>query len=292
MQCVKAFSKKPLKGGYKMIELILNNPFLQLIIVIVTVVGLPCTLYFGLRNPSKRQFSCETNFSSIIKSGQNALTKLNILYENNPITSVSSSIFTLWNSGKIDIRSSDMAIGKELKIIGNDQTKILDARVLKMSDESNAFFIKKIENNEVEISFDYVNENEGVVIEVIHTSNQDALDIDCKIKGGKLLKRTSERVFFNSINRVFWQGMSKIAFARINLFLIVAIMLFALLLTVSIYNDSFCRIFIPINSITPVEKAMSMALVTWIEALFLLLIFGAKIKQYLGMGIPSSLRKY
>lgn len=275
-----------------MIELILNNPFLQLIIVIVTVVGFPCTLFFGLRNPSKRQFSCVTHFSSIIKSGQSALTKLNILYENNQVTSVSSSIFTLWNSGKIDIRSSDMAMGKELKVIGNNKTKILDARILKVSDESNAFYVNKNENNEVEISFDYVNENEGVVLEVIHTGNQNSLNIDCKIKGGKLLKRTSESVLSNSVSRIFSKKISKIAYARFVLILITGIMLYALLSTISIYNDSFCRILFHIKYTTPLEQAMSIAFIAWIEALLFLLMCGAKIKQCLGMGIPSSLKKY
>lgn len=275
-----------------MLELILNNQFLQLIIVIATVVGFPCTLYFGMRNPSKRQLSCVTHFSSIIKSGKSELTKLNILYENNQVNSVSSSIFTLWNSGKVDVRNNDIATGKELKIVSIDKTKILDTRILKVSDESNAFCVKKTKDNEVEISFDYVNENEGVVFEVIHTGNQNSLNMDCKIKGGRLLKRTSEGMLPNSISRIFSKKVSKTAYARLVLVLIVATMLCALSSTISIYNDSFCRILFPIKSTTPMEQAISIAFVAWVEALSLLLICGAKIKQHLGMGIPSSLKKY
>lgn len=274
-----------------MLDVLLNNQIIQLIVIVFAVIGLPCTLYFGLNNPSKRQFSCSIYFARIIQSGVSKLKKLNVLYENNPVDCLSSSTFALWNSGKIDIRSTDIASGRELKIKADDKSKILDARILKCSDETNAFAIKKIEEKEVEISFDFVNENEGVLFEIIHNGGPRSLNIDCKIKGGKEIKIVDYSML-SSISKVLrMEKMPNYVFFRFYLGFIILMMLIALFFTTAIYSDSVRMLLLKSKGVKSLMLSMAFATGFWAYALILLLSFGSRLKKVLGLGIPSTLRK-
>lgn len=275
-----------------MLDVIINNQIIQLIVIVFAVIGLPCTLYFGLKSPSKRQLSCSIYFARIIQSGVSKLKKLNILYENNPVDCLSSSTYALWNSGKIDIRSTDIASGRELKIKADDKSKILDARILKCSDETNAFAIKKIEEKEVEISFDFVNENEGVVFEIIHNGGPRSLDIDCKIKGGKKIKIVDDSMLA-SVSKILRMGkISNYLFFRMIFCIIILMMLVALLFTIAIYSDSVREILLKSSNEKSLIQSMALALGFWFYVLFFLLTVGSRLKKILGLGIPSVLRKW
>ena len=65
-------------------------------------------------------------------------------------------------------------------------------RILTQSDISNAFKVKRVLPSEAEIEFDYMDGNEGVKLQVLHTGENKELSIDIKIKGGKQIRNYTE----------------------------------------------------------------------------------------------------
>lgn len=73
-----------------------------------------------------------------------------------------------------------------------DLGKILDGKILAQSDSSNGFVISNITSTEIEIKFTYMDGNDGVKIQILHTCSGGKLNVDCKIKGGKEIRNHSE----------------------------------------------------------------------------------------------------
>lgn len=105
--------------------------------------------------------------------------------------------FEIWNTGNEVINFSDMVAEKELKIYSSNtaNTIILDARIIEETEETNKFEIMQHKDEFVKIGFDYADPQDGIVVQVIHTGSAADLEIGCKIKGGKQIKKLTGRKY-------------------------------------------------------------------------------------------------
>src|SRR5690606_13866978 len=115
-----------------------------------------------------------------------------IQYHNNKIDNLSISKIAIWNSGKETISSTDVARNDPFLItIANDYT-ILDCDILFEKNSANGFSIYKINSNKVEIKFDYFDFNEGIVVQIYHTSAEEKnISVNGSFKGTKTIERNS-----------------------------------------------------------------------------------------------------
>jgi len=271
-------------------EMFLDNIIVKFVLFIFAIVGVPLTIYFGISGIRKRKLSCYTEYVNLIRNKKTKFDKIKVLFSEEEVDNISISNFTIWNSGKSEIRSSDIAQGKELKIIVNDDSSILDAKILLSNEESNLLAIKSLTNKIVELSFDYIDEKEGGVIQIVHTGCEQSLSIDCKIKGGKGVS-----MFSYDINPVFIRKFKKkkayLKFMTIMMILIFLIMFVSsLILTSSIYIDEIRYFLWGTIDYISLKKSISFAILFWIYVLFIVLMIGPILKRLLGLGIPSSLK--
>jgi hypothetical protein len=144
----------------------------------------------------------------VVKSGCRVLPDLNVLYKGMPLENMTISKYAIWNSGNEVLNWTDIAEACPLQIVCNDNVKILDIRIISQSDETNKFKIKVKNEHCIGILFDYVEPKGGIVIQIMHTGEDNDINLECKIKGGKTLKNVTysntSKIYKNLSVKVVW----------------------------------------------------------------------------------------
>lgn len=170
-----------------MIKELMNNAYAWLFLAFCTIAGCLISMY-GLTNKRKKEIMYLRNTYSVIQKGENIIPELNIEYKNRKITDFNITKYVIWNGGNEVVERNNMVIEKPLQIVSeNKNTVILDAQIIKVSEQTNRISIRSMEDNKIELEFEYIEPENGAVIQVLHTGKAD-LKVEGKIKGGKAIK--------------------------------------------------------------------------------------------------------
>lgn len=176
------------------LEQLMNNPYAWLILSACTVFSVFYGIYAGVKSKEKKEISYRVNTYEIVRAGENMIPQFQMSYGEHPIRNLTVSRFVIWNSGNKLLNHSDIVEEKPLSITSSDkEAEILDASIIKRSEESNKFVINKKENRCVELEFDYMDKKDGVIVQILHTGSINDFDLDCKIKGGKDIRKIAKK---------------------------------------------------------------------------------------------------
>jgi hypothetical protein len=94
-------------------------------------------------------------------------------------------LIVFWNAGEVTITSDDLIQKDPLRLVLPEDSDILSVSVLKTSRDVTDF--KTHANvdrpNEIEITFDFLDSNDGAVIEVLHTSESREAKVHGTVRG-------------------------------------------------------------------------------------------------------------
>jgi hypothetical protein len=159
------------------------------------------TSYVFYRIQKRRRELCWSIASTIlIKSYSSLFESLEIEYGEQKIENMTVSKIVFWNNGNETIDHADIAIHPHIWPRLED-TKILDTRVITSSTIGNDFHAEIIEKDIqlIALSFDYLDPQQGAVIQVIHTGVSLApLLVGGEIKGVQKIEYKSKRLDFGS----------------------------------------------------------------------------------------------
>lgn len=181
------------------------NPYLTIIVYFLSFLSvlLAILLYYKSRKIKIPLYTIKTN--NIIADYISKISLLNVLYSGNQIDNLSVSKIAFWNNGNEPIKNNDIAKKDPLRIILKNNSKLLDAKIIDNINQANNFNLITSDNGSViEITFDFIAKNEGVLIQVFHTgkTNND-ISIEGTIIGGKKLSRI--KLFFKDTkDRFVW----------------------------------------------------------------------------------------
>lgn len=110
---------------------------------------------------------------------------LKIEYNGEEIENLTTTKLFLWNGGKETIDKNDITELEPLKIKVTDNYKMLDINILESSKIANNFkYTLSHDLSELLLTFDYIDKNEGIVIQIIHTGkSEDDIKLIGLIKG-------------------------------------------------------------------------------------------------------------
>ena len=145
--------------------------------VVLGLGGIISGYYFYIQSIQERipTFLISPVRASIVKSDSNDLTDLSVLYKGKPIIpkNVVAVRIYMWNSGKLPILKSDIL--RPIQLMFPNDAKILDYRILKYSREVDNIKINSINgSNMLDLTFDILEHNDGVAIQVIYAGPLNA----------------------------------------------------------------------------------------------------------------------
>ena len=216
-----------------MLNELMNSPYAWAFLAIVTIASLIYAIVCQHTNKERKEFAYVKNTNILIENKKRIFDKLNIMYGSEQINDLSVTKFIIWNNGNRVLNKDDIVSENELSIYVTDNNKILDYMILEKTEDTNKFEILSLDSKRINIFFDYVNVNDGVVVQVIHTGSNLDIHIDVKIKGGKSIKEiiNKRRFFLDNIDKKIRRRWLKIlslfmffAFISILVVLIVPIL--------------------------------------------------------------------
>lgn len=174
-----------------MLENLMSSPIAWAVLSILTLFSTVFAIYTWAAGKKRKQFSVFCKTDEIIIAGKSNVNKLQISYDGQEITDLSCTKFYIWNSGNTVLNATDIVSSRPVCIRNTGDAVILNADIVRVSEETNNFAIRSITSQSIEMSFDYANHGEGFVLQILHTGKSKDLAMNCKIKGGSETKDRS-----------------------------------------------------------------------------------------------------
>ncbi|UQV43428.1 hypothetical protein KIV45_15785 [Janthinobacterium lividum] len=153
---------------------------------LIGLIGLAVAIimYIFTRQRAALKFHCSGK-RLLGLSGADLPKDITVNYRGKNIPRLTRSLVILWNSGEKTIHGSDIVLSDPLKIVADSESTVLSATILKVARSANDFrcSTSAVNPNEVEITFSFLDSNDGAVIELLHTSEDTETKILGTVKG-------------------------------------------------------------------------------------------------------------
>ena len=151
---------------------------LSLLIALVSFIS-----YLKAKKSKKPSFTINSN--NIIQDFSSQLDDLSIKYKDNNISNLTITKIFFWNRGKMTIDKRDIAKANPVRIQTKNNVQVLDAKIIYTKNNANQISINLSEDNkEIVIDFDYLDNEEGCIIQIIHNGkNSRDIELCGTIKG-------------------------------------------------------------------------------------------------------------
>jgi len=176
-----------------------TNPMLGVASFILAIASVVLAFYFYFKSKKVKLPCYAVRSINIVRDLVNKIESLEMLYGGQPIKNLTVSKIAFWNAGNDTINNQDIPIAEPLTIHIKKEYQILDAKILFTKNPANQLTISLSSDKIfVNLKFDYIDKEEGGVIQIIHTgkSNED-IEIHGLIKGvGKINKKSINNILF------------------------------------------------------------------------------------------------
>lgn len=110
---------------------------------------------------------------------------ITILFRDKKVQRLTKTHIILWNSGKTTLNGENIVADDPLRLEFSEDSEVLSARVLNFTRQANKLTVNTHPHykNQVICSFDYLEANDGAVIEILHTDRERYPKVHGVIRG-------------------------------------------------------------------------------------------------------------
>lgn len=186
-------------------EFLGTNPWLSIISFVIAVMGVALAIVFYIKGKRAKLPYYAIRSANIVSDFGSWMKPLEMRYSSQLIENLTVTKMAFWNAGRDTIDHQDIARADPLTLHVKESYKILDAKILSEKTPANKFSITTSpDQSSLALEFDYIDKDEGAVIQLIHTGKSgEDIDFGGSIKGaGKPIRKLSEeRQFRYRFNR-------------------------------------------------------------------------------------------
>lgn len=186
-------------------EFLGTNPWLSIISFVIAVMGVALAIVFYIKGKRVKLPYYAIRSANIVSDFGSWMKPLEMRYSSQLIENLTVTKMAFWNAGRDTIDHQDIARADPLTLHVKESYKILDAKILSEKTPANKFSITTSpDQSSLTLEFDYIDKDEGAVIQLIHTGKSgEDIDFGGSIKGaGKPIRKLSEeRQFRYRFNR-------------------------------------------------------------------------------------------
>lgn len=160
--------------------------------IFITIVLGIAAIFLTIKIATKKKPVWASKTTKIIGLGTNVPPELKLIFGNNPVSNVYRTIFTFFNKGRESIREDDVT--KSVTIYFKGAQILREPTIKAISKEEIQFSVRQVVkngDNAAEVSFLYLDHNDGAVIEVLHTKSDD-IRLSGNIIGAKEIAKVGE----------------------------------------------------------------------------------------------------
>lgn len=186
-------------------ELLNNYSLKDAISLFLTIISIITAIIFYLNGKKSKIPTYILRTISLVQEKIQKIETVKILYSGNKVDNLSISKIAFWNAGKDTIDHMDIAQNNPIRLIIEENYLFLEANIIYQKNPSNNFNISLSDNNKyIDITFDYFDYEEGIVLQVFHTGNTSKnITLIGQVKSVKKIHRKdNSRLFMSSIDNI------------------------------------------------------------------------------------------
>ena len=165
-----------------------GNAWLNLLFLVLAIVGIVLAIIFYYRSLKDKKLVFSHQTIQLVGRNLTSLKNIDIRYNNKIVERLSLTKLAIWNSGRDAIRSADFATTNPLIVTCAENNTIYDFQV-SYQNANNKIEIKRSNEKLLMISFEFLNLNDGFVIEIYHSGNMSSdIIVQGTVIGGKQIK--------------------------------------------------------------------------------------------------------
>lgn len=167
----------------------ITNPLVDVILGAILSALFSIFLFYKNRQHKIPMFSYSTK--NLLSKYISNYKGLRIKYNEVEVESLNVTKLFFWNKGRASIRREDIAELDPIRFFVGDDSMIVDYGIIGKSDESINVQINISDDNKyLKLDFDYINHNEGFVIQLFHTKDDCDFNVlgTIKCNKGKIIK--------------------------------------------------------------------------------------------------------
>jgi len=188
-----------------------NTPLFNLISFVITILSIILSIYLYFKSKRQRLPTYVVRSVNLIEDSVSKLNEIEILYAKSKVRNLSVARIAFWNAGSETINGSDVTKASPLKVVGREGVDFLGLEIVYEKNKANNFNLSPVNDpeepgkhlqNEMEITFDYIDKNEGIILQVFHTGKtNENIEIQGVIKGSKTIYKVGTP-FFNRVQPI------------------------------------------------------------------------------------------
>lgn len=173
------------------------SPWFQLSSFLFGFVGLAITVVAIFASRKNKRLNFSRRSFTLVQKNKSTVTSLEVKVSGRVVSALTITKIMLWNSGKEAIRASDFPNKQRLRIVSSRGVEILESEIIQTSSESCNCAIEAVSPDELLILFEFLDPNDGLVLQIAHTGiSGRALDVEGQIVGkGRISEKTFTRIF-------------------------------------------------------------------------------------------------
>ena len=174
----------------------------DILTILTAIVGILVSYYF-FRQAQKEKRPCwAVKSNNLIRNFSSKISKLEVVYDQEKIENLTISRIIFWNNGAETIEKHHIVSADPLRVSGKSGIKILDAEILVQNNRySNFSAIRSNDQLYAYIEFDYLDKENGAVVQIIHTGvSSEDIRIEGSIKGVKRIRKKRIRTVWFPLN--------------------------------------------------------------------------------------------
>lgn len=158
-----------------------HNLYVTLFGIISGIIGIILSFVFYYKARKVKRLKVEKKSFLVYSNFLAKVPRVKILYDLNEVKQLSITQIAIYNCGDLTIEDSDIVPLDPICIESIDESiSILNIEVTQSNEHSNNFKLKKLNDNKFILLFDYIDKNEGILLNVVHTG---ATEKDIVVKG-------------------------------------------------------------------------------------------------------------
>lgn len=167
------------------IESFVVNPWFVLVSFLIAIISIILAFIFHSKSKKVKLPYYSIRSINIVRDLIKKIEDLDILYDGQPVENLTITKIAFWNGGSDTINNQDIAVADPLTIVVKDNLRILDANILYTKNQANKLsLITSNDQSKINLIFDFIDKDEGVVIQLIHTGKSDEdIELCGTIKG-------------------------------------------------------------------------------------------------------------
>ena len=177
-------------------ELLTTSNIVGILGLFITLIGTVIGVYSLVKTKKEISFD-RYGYKFIDKETKKSIEKLKVEYDGISVDDISISKVNIFNSGNTTINNEDIAKADPIVISIKNGENILGYNIIHRGTLANSTDLSKNKNGDIVFNFDFLDRNDGILLDIIHTGITDDIEITGTIKGSKGIKEKTRK---DSIN--------------------------------------------------------------------------------------------